>query len=119
MKIASTTISHLRHFIQRREPLLGVNAHGGKLSFFRYDPLDLAAPYHFLDFFYCFHEEDCPCNICSGCYVLNNIDSYSRLSRDVEKEVQLLFPSILVLVLLWLANYFSGCGHARNLGIAT
>jgi hypothetical protein len=54
----------------------------------------------------------------SDCYVLDNGDSYSRLSNDVDQVIRLLFPDILVLVLLpKVNNYFNSCAHARSLGI--
>jgi hypothetical protein len=64
-------------------------------------------------------EEDYPHNICPGCYVLDNGDSYTRLSNDVDQAVRSLFPGILVLVLspMWI-DYFNGCVRARSLGIA-
>jgi hypothetical protein len=45
-------------------------------------------------------EDVCPHNICPGCYVLDNSDSYSPVFGDVGQVVQLLFPDILVLILL-------------------
>jgi hypothetical protein len=64
-------------------------------------------------------EEDYPRNICPGCYVLDNGDSYIWLSSDVDQVVRSLFPEILVLVLSpMLVDCFNGCVRARSLGIA-
>jgi hypothetical protein len=63
--------------------------------------------------------EDYPRNIYPGCYVLDNGDSYTRLSSGVDQAVRFLFPEILVLVLLpMLVDCFNGCVRARSLGIA-
>jgi hypothetical protein len=63
--------------------------------------------------------EVCPCNICLGCYIIDNGDLYSRLSSDIEQTIRLPFPRILVLVLLLMViDYFNSCTHARSLGIA-
>jgi hypothetical protein len=52
------------------------------------------------------------------CYVLDNSDSYSRLSNDVDHAIWLLFPIILVLVLLPIViNYFNNCAYAHNFNI--
>jgi hypothetical protein len=54
----------------------------------------------------------------SNCYVLDNNDSYSRLSNDVDQAVRLLFPIILVLVLLpTVINYFNNYACAHNFNI--
>jgi hypothetical protein len=58
-------------------------------------------------------------NICSGCYVFDNGDSYLWLTNDVDKVVQLLFPGILMWVLLPIVtDYLIGYARARSLGIA-
>ena len=58
---------------------------------------------------YC-HEQQCPRNICPGCYVLDNGVSFPQLSSDIDQAVRLLFPEVLVLVLLsMLVGYFNGC----------
>jgi hypothetical protein len=63
-------------------------------------------------------EEYYPRNICLGCYVLDNGDSCSRFSNDVDQAVRLLFPDIIVLVLLpMVIDYRHGCARARSLGI--
>jgi hypothetical protein len=60
-----------------------------------------------------------PRNFYPSCYVLDNGDSYTRLSSGVDQAVRFLFPRILVLVLLpMLVDYFNGCVHAHSLGIA-
>jgi hypothetical protein len=54
-----------------------------------------------------------------GCYVLDNGDSYSRLSSNVDQVGRLFCPDILVLVLLpMLIDYSNGCVRARSLCIA-
>jgi hypothetical protein len=64
-------------------------------------------------------EKDYPCNICPSCYVLNNDDSYSRLSNDIDQTVRLFFPDILVLVLFsMLIDYLNGCARVRSINIA-
>jgi hypothetical protein len=64
-------------------------------------------------------DEIFPCNIYPGSYVLDNRDSYSRLTSDVDQAVRFIFPGILVLVLLpLLYDYSNGCARARNLGTA-
>jgi hypothetical protein len=64
-------------------------------------------------------EEDYPCNIYPGCYVLDNGDSSTWLFSDVDQTVQSFFPKILILVLSpMLVDYFNGCVRARSLGIA-
>jgi hypothetical protein len=72
-----------------------------------YGPSDLALPDRS-----CIFSHDCreyyPCNICPGCYVLDNGDSCSWLSIDVDQDVRLLFLDILVLVLPVVIDYFNG-----------
>jgi hypothetical protein len=64
-------------------------------------------------------EEDYPRNICPGCYVLDNGESYTRLSSDIDQAVRSLFPEIFVMVLSpMLVDYFNGCVRACRLGIA-
>jgi hypothetical protein len=56
--------------------------------------------------------------VCPDCYVLDNGDSYSWLTNDIDQVVRLLFPVILVLVFLsMMITYFNGCTRARSLGI--
>jgi hypothetical protein len=90
-----------------------------KINFFRYDPLDLASADQSWTFSHGCHEEYCPCNIYSGCYVFDNGDSYSWLVSNKDKDVRLLFSSILVLILLpMVIDYFNDCTHVYSLGIA-
>jgi hypothetical protein len=119
MKIASSTIRDIRAFLQRRDPLLNVNGGGGRLSFFRYGPSDLASLDQSWPFSHGRREKYCPRNICPGCYVFDNGDSYSWLASDVDKDVRLFSPGILVWVLLPMTiDYFNGYARARGLGIA-
>jgi hypothetical protein len=100
--------------------LLGVNDDVERLKFSRYGPSDLASPDQFWICSYGCREDVCPCNICPGCYVVNNGDSYFQLPSDVDQAVRLLFPGILVLVLLpMVIDYFNGCMRARSLGTPT
>ena len=107
MEMASSAISDLRPFVRRRDLLPGVNGGLERSQFSRYGPLDLASPDRFWIFCLCCRGEDYPRSFCPGCYVLDNGDSYSRLSSDVHQAVRLLFPpAILVLVLCrcWLTT---------------
>jgi hypothetical protein len=64
-------------------------------------------------------EDIFPCNVCPDCYVLDNDDSYSRLSNDVQPSCSVAFPCILVLVLLLMViDNFIDCARAHSLGIA-
>jgi hypothetical protein len=64
-------------------------------------------------------EEVYPPNICPGYYILDNDDSYSRISCDLDQAVQLVLPRILVLILLlMLLDYSNDCTCARSLDIA-
>jgi hypothetical protein len=66
-----------------------------------------------------YREDVCPRNICPDYYILNNGDSNSWLSNDVDRAVRLLFLGILVLVLLLMViDYFNGYVRAHSLGIA-
>jgi hypothetical protein len=84
MEMASSTISDLRPFVRRRDLLLGVNDGVVRLQFYRYGLSDLTSPSRFWSFSHGCREEDYPRNICPGCYVLDNDDSYTRLSSDVD-----------------------------------
>jgi hypothetical protein len=85
----------------------------------RYGLPDLTSPSQFWSFSLGCREEDYPHNIYPGCYVLDNGDSYTRFSNDVDQVVRSLFPRILVLVLspMWI-DYFNSCVRAHILGIA-
>jgi hypothetical protein len=64
-------------------------------------------------------EEVCPPNIYPGYYILDNGDSYFRISCDRNQAVRLVFPRILVLILLpMLLDYSNDCTRARSLDIA-
>jgi hypothetical protein len=88
-------------------------------QFYRYGLPDLASPSQFWSFSPRCREEDYPRNIFPDCYVLDNGDSYTLLSNDVNQTVRSLFPGILVLVLspMWI-DYFNDCVRARSLDIA-
>jgi hypothetical protein len=114
-----STIIDLRPFDRRRDLPPGINGGVERLNSFRYGPPDLASPERFWIFSLGRREENYPRNICPGCYVLDNGDSYSRLPSDVDQVVWLFCPVILVLVLLpTLVDYFNGYACARSLGIA-
>jgi hypothetical protein len=90
-----------------------------KISSFKYGPSDLASSDRFWIFSLGGHENNYSCNICPGCYVLDNSDSYSRLPVDVDQVVRLFCPIILMLVLLpILIYYFNGCARICSLDIA-
>jgi hypothetical protein len=117
--MASSTISDLRTFVPRRDLPPDVNDDVERLKFSRYGPSDLASPDQFWICSYGCREDVCPRNICPGCYVVDNGDSYFRLPSDVNQAVRLLFPAILVLVLLpMVIDYFNGCVRACSLGTA-
>jgi hypothetical protein len=118
MKMVSSTIIDLRLFDRRRDLSLGVNGNVGRLNSFRYGSSDFASDWFWI-FSLSHREENYSRNICPGCYILDNGDSYSWLPSDVDQVVRLFCPDILVLVLLpMLIDYFNGCAHARSLGIA-
>jgi hypothetical protein len=119
MEMASSTIIDLRPFDRRRDLPPDVNGGVERLNFFRYGPSDLASPDQFWIFSLGCREENYPRSICPDGYILDNGDSYPRLSSDVDQVVRLFYPEILVLVLLpmWI-DYFNGCTRARSLGIA-
>jgi hypothetical protein len=97
----------------------GVNDSVRRLKLSRFGPSDLSLPDQSRIFSHGCREDVCPCNICPDCYVLDNDDSYSRLSNDVDQPVRFFSPGILVLVLLpMVIDYFNGCTRARSLGIA-
>jgi hypothetical protein len=119
MKIASSTIKDLRAFVRRRGPLPSVNGGGGRLSFSRYGPSDLASSDQSWAFSHGRREECCPHNICPGCYIFDKGDSYPRLASDIDKIVRLLFLGILVWVLLpMVIDFFNGYARIHSLGIA-
>ena len=100
MEMVSSAISDLPRFVRWRDTLPDVNGGFGRLSLSRYGSSDLASPDRFWIFSLGCREEDYPRSFCLGCYILDNGDSYSRLSIDIDKASRLLFPDILVLVLL-------------------
>jgi hypothetical protein len=118
MEMASSIITDLWFFLRRRYLHPGVNGSVGRLQFSSYSFLDLASPDRSWIFSHGRREEYYPRNNFSGCYVLDNGDSYSRLPSDVDQVVWLFCPNVLVLVLLsMLIDCFNGCVHARSLGI--
>jgi hypothetical protein len=114
MEMTSSIIINIRSFDRRRDHPPGVNGDVGRLNSFRYGSSDLASPDQFWIFSSGRCEENYPRNICPGCYVLDNGDSYSRLPSDVDQVVQLFCPIILVLVLLPMLIDYT---RARSLGI--
>jgi hypothetical protein len=119
MEMASSTIIDLWSFDRRRDLSPGVNGGVRRLNSFMYGPSDLASPDRFWIFSLGRREKNYPQNICCGCYVPGNGDSYSRLPTEVNQVVQLFYPIILVLVLLpMLIDYFNSCARARSLDIA-
>jgi hypothetical protein len=119
IKITSSIIRDLCAFVRRWDLLPSVNCRGGRLSLSRYDPSYLASLDQSWTFSHGCHEKYCPRNICPGCYVCDNGDSYSRFTSDVDKAVWLLFCDILVWVFLLMVNdYFNSYVRAHSLGIA-
>ena len=96
MEMASSAISDLRPFVRRRDLLPGVNGGVEQSQFSRYGFSDLASLDRFWIFCRCCREEHYPRSCCPGYYILDNGDSYSRLSNSVDKASRLLFPDILV-----------------------
>jgi hypothetical protein len=118
MEMTLSIISDLRLSIRRRDLLPDGNGGVRRLQFSRYGPPDLALPDQFWKFSHGCREACDPRNICPGCYVLDNGDSYPRLPNNVDQAVRLFCPGILVLVLLpMLIDYFNGYTRARSLGI--
>ena len=118
MEMTSSAISDLRPFVRRRDLLPDVNGGVERLQLSRYGCSDLTSPDRSWIFSHGCREEDYPRSLCPGCYVLDNGDSYSRLSINVDKADRFLFPDILVLVLLpMLIDYFNGCARARRFSI--
>jgi hypothetical protein len=119
MEMVSSTISDLRPFVWRQDLLLGVNSSVVRLQFYRYNLSYLTSPSRSWSFSHGCPKEDYPRNIYSGRYVLDNGDSYTRFSSDVDQAVRSLFSRILVLVLSpMLVDYFNGCVRTRSLSIA-
>jgi hypothetical protein len=103
---------------RRRDLSHGVNDGVRRLKLSRYGPLDLSLSDRSRIFSNGCHEDVCPRNISPDCYVLDNGDSYSRLSNDVDQTVRFFFPGILVLILLpMVIDYFNGCACAHSLSI--
>jgi hypothetical protein len=116
--MAPSTIIDLWFFLQRRDLCPGVSGSIARLKFSRYGFSDLASPDRFWIFSHGRHEEYYPCNNFPDCYVLDNGDSCSRLSSDVDQVVRLFCRDMLVLVLLpMLIGYFNGYVRAYSLGI--
>jgi DNA polymerase III epsilon subunit-like protein len=80
-------ISDLRPFVLRRDLLPSANGGVGRLKFSRYGPSNLTLSDCVWICSHACHEEDCPHNICLSYYVLDNCDSYSQLSNDVNQAV--------------------------------
>jgi hypothetical protein len=88
------------------------------IQFSRYGSSDLASLYRFWIFSHGCREEACLRNICPGCYVFFNGDSYSRHPNDIDEVVRLFFPDILVLALLPMLIDFNSYTRAHSLDIA-
>jgi hypothetical protein len=92
--MASSTIIDFRSFL-RRDFYPDVSGSVERSNFSRYGHLDLASSDRSWIFSHGCLGEYCPRNFCPGCYVLDNGESCSRLSSDVEKVVRLIFPDII------------------------
>ena len=86
MEMTSSLISDLWPTVRRRDLLPSVNGGVERLNFPRFGTSDLALLDQFWIFSYGFREEVCPCNICPGCYVLVNGDSYPRFPATSTKR---------------------------------
>jgi hypothetical protein len=120
MKTALSIIRDFWPFIQQRDLLPDVNGGVVRLQFYRYDLSDFTSPSRFWSFShgYC-HGQNYPSNMCPGGYALENSDSYTRLSSDVDQAGRSLFPGILMLVISsMLVDYFNDCARTYSLGIA-
>jgi hypothetical protein len=89
MEMSLSIIIDLRPFDRRWDLSPGIDGGVGRLNPFRYGPSDLTSPDRFWIFSLGRHEKNYPRNICPGCYILDNGDSYSRLPRDVNQVVRL------------------------------
>jgi hypothetical protein len=92
-----------------------------RLNFSRYEPSDLASTFNIFDFSspIC-RENDSRCNICPGCYVFDNSDSYSPLSGDIDQVVRLHFfyITLVLVLLLMLVDYFNRYVRSHIITIA-
>jgi hypothetical protein len=104
-----SAISDLWIFFRCQDLFPGVNG-VRRLQFSRYGPSDLALPDRFWRFSRGCREEHYSRKIYPDRYINDNGDSYCQLPSNVDKTVQLLFPSILVMILLtMLIDYFNRC----------
>jgi hypothetical protein len=118
MKIALSTIKDLHNLVWRRDSLSKVNNGGGRLSFIGMLFQILLRQINIWLFSHGRREEYYPRNICLGCYVFDNGDSYSRFTSNVDKSIRLLFSGILVWILLpMMIDYINGCARAYRLDI--
>jgi hypothetical protein len=84
MEETTFSISVLRHFVRRCVFFLVVIGGVGRFNFFKYGLSNIAFPDQFWMSFVGCREEVCPPNIYLGYYVLDNGDSYSRFSSNVD-----------------------------------
>jgi hypothetical protein len=96
MKMTSSIIIDLRPFDRRRDLPPGVNGGVERLNFFRYGPSDLTSPDRFWIFSLDRREENYPRSICPDGYIIDNGDSYPRLSSGGDQVVRLFCPDILM-----------------------
>ena len=104
MDMASSSISDLRRFVQRRDLLPDVNGGIGRLSLssIRYGLSDLALPDRFWMFLHVCREEKCRHNIFHGCYVLENGDSCSSAT-----SIRFGYFSLVLILLSMLVDYIN------------
>jgi hypothetical protein len=117
--MTTSTIIDLWPILRRRDLSPSVNDGVQILKLSRYGHSNLTLPDRSWIFSHSCHGDIYPCNICPSRYILENGDSYSRFSNDVDQAVRLIFLDILVLVLLSMViDYFNDCTCICRLGIA-
>jgi hypothetical protein len=105
MEETTSSISVIWSFV-RREFLLDISDGVGRSNFFRYGLSDLALPDRSWMIFVGCREEIFSRNIYPGYYVIDNGDSYSRPTSDVDQAVRFI---LVVVVLSILDDYSNGC----------
>jgi hypothetical protein len=84
MEMTSSIIIDLWPIFQQRDLSPGVNDGVERLKLSSYGPSDLVLPDRSWIFSHGCHGDVCSRNICSDCYVLDNGDSYSGFSNDID-----------------------------------
>jgi hypothetical protein len=87
MKMSSFAPNDFWFFVRQRDLLPGVIGGVERLQLSIYDRSDLVSPNRFWIFSHGCREKDYPRSFYFGCYILDNGDSYSRLSNDITRLV--------------------------------